>query len=59
MWMALWKKYGDPTVPPFPDDILSFVALVMVPPTLVEILPPDTPIDTIDLVTTIDASDLV
>ena len=33
MWMALWKKYGDPIVPPFPDDILSFVASIMVSPT--------------------------
>ena len=29
--MALWKEYGDPIVPPFLDDILSFVASVMVP----------------------------
>ena len=50
--MALWKKYGDPSVPPFPDDILSFVALVMVPPTLEEIPPPNTPLAPTNLVPT-------
>jgi hypothetical protein len=59
MWMALWKKYGDPIVHPFSDDILSFVALVMVPPTPEEIPPPDTPIAPIDPVPPKDASDSV
>ena len=59
MWMALWKKYGDPTVPPFPYDILSFVASVMVPPTPEEISPLDTPIAPTDLVPAIDALDSV
>ena len=34
MWMALWKKYGDPTIPSFLDEILSFLVSFMVPPTL-------------------------
>ena len=59
MWMALWKKYGDPTVPPFPDDILSFVASVMVPPTPEEIPPPDTLVAPTNPIPTIDASDSV
>ena len=58
MWMALWKKYGDPTSPPFLDDILSFVASVMVPPTPVEITSP-TPIAPTDPVLATDASDSV
>ena len=53
------EKYGDPTVPPFPDDILSFVASVMVPPTLEEIPPLDTPIAPIDPVPATDALDSV
>ena len=59
MWMALWKKYGDPTVPPFPDDILSFVASVMVPPTLEEIPPPNTHVAPTDPILATDASDSV
>ena len=59
MWMALWKKYGDPTVPPFLDDILSFVASVMVPPTPKEIPPLDAPVDSTDPVPTTYASNLV
>ena len=54
--MALWKKYGDPTIPPFLDDILSFVASVMVPPTPEEIPPPNTLVAPTDLVSTTDAS---
>ena len=59
MWMALWKKYGDPIVPPFLDDILSFVASVMVPPTLEEIPPLDTLVAPTDPIPAIDASDSV
>ena len=59
MWMAHWKKYGDPTIPPFPDDILFFAASFMVPPTPKEIPPPNTLVAPTDLVLAIDASDSV
>ena len=26
VWMALWEAYGYPNIPPFPNEILSFVA---------------------------------
>ena len=55
--MALWKEYVEPIVPPFPEDILSLVTSVMVPPTRDEIEPPDTLVDSIDIVLAIDASD--
>ena len=41
IWMSLWKAYGDPTVPPFREDILPPVTQVMVHTTLVEIPPPN------------------
>ena len=57
MWMALWKKYGDPTVPPFLDDILSFVSSIMVSPNPKEIAPLDTPVAPFDPVPAINALD--
>ena len=59
VWMALWDTYGDPQVPLFPKDILSLAASVLVSSTPNEITPPDTPIDSIDLVPTTYAYDLV
>ena len=60
--MALWEAYGDPNIPPFPEDIISLVTHVMVPPIVVassldEITHPDAHVATIDLVPTIDAPD--
>ena len=57
--MCLWKAYGDPQVPPFLEDILPPVTLVVVPTTPVEIIPPDAPVASIDLVPAIDALDSV
>ena len=59
LWMCLWKAYGDPQVPPFLEDILPPETLVMVPTTLVEIIPPDAPIASTDIVLAIDAPNLV
>ena len=59
VWMALWKAYGNPCVPPFPKDILHPVAPVMVPSTPDEITPPIVPIAPTDPIPTIDALDLV
>ena len=30
VWMALWEAYGDPRVPPFPEDILHPLTPAMV-----------------------------
>ena len=57
--MSLWKEYGDPQVPPFLEDILPPIALVMVPTTLVEIIPPDAPIASTDPVPSTNAPNLV
>ena len=59
LWMALWEAYGDPCVPPFPEGILHPVTPIMVPSTLVEISPVDSPVDSIDPVPATDASDSV
>ena len=59
IWMALWKAYGDPKVPPFPEDILPPVTLVMVPITPVVITPPNAHVSSIDLVPATNALDLV
>ena len=59
LWMCLWKAYGDPQVLPFPEHILPPVTLVMVPTTLVEIVPPDALVSSTDLVLATDAPDLV
>ena len=59
VWMALWEAYGDPCVPPFLEDILHPVTLVMVPSTLVEISPLDSPVDCTNSVPTIYAYDSV
>ena len=59
VWMVLWEAYGDPNIPPFPGDIISLVTSAMVPPTLDEISPPETPMDSIDSVPATNASDLV
>ena len=57
--MALWGAYGVPQVPPFPKEILSLVTPVILPPTLDEIPPPDTPVANIDPILAKDASNLV
>ena len=59
VWMALWEAYGDPHFPQFLEDILSLPALVMVSSTPNEISPPNTLVDSTDLVTAIDAPDSV
>ena len=59
MWMALWKEYGDPIVPPFPEDILSPVTPVMVPSTPDEITHPDTLVASTNPVLAIDDFDSV
>ena len=59
LWMTLWEAYGDSCVPPFLEDILHPVTPVMVPSTLVEILPPDAPIASTDLVPSTNAPDSV
>ena len=59
LWMCLWKAYGDPQVPPFLKDILPPITPVVVPTTLIEIIPPNAPIASIDPIPTIDAPDLV
>ena len=59
VWMALWEAYGDPRVPPFPEDILHPITPVMVPSTPIEISPPNSPFDSPDPVPATDASDLV
>ena len=41
LWMCLWKAYGDPQVPPFPEDIPPPITPIMVPTTPVEIIPPN------------------
>lgn len=57
--MALWEEYGDPNIPPFLEDIISFVTLAMVPPTPNEIPPPNTPVYSTDVFLALDASNLV
>lgn len=55
LWMCLWKAYGDPTVPLFPEDILPPVTPIIVPTTPVEIIPLDAFVASIDLVPIADA----
>ena len=57
--MALWEAYGDPNIPPFLEDNISLVTSAMVPPTLDEITPPDSPVATTIPIPTIDASNSV
>ena len=59
LWMCLWKAYGDPQVPPFLEEILPPVTPVMVPTTLVEIIPLDAPIATTNPILATNASNLV
>ena len=58
IWWSIWEAYGDPRVPPFPEDILHPVTLAMVSSTSDEITPP-TPIAPSDLVPTTDTLDSV
>ena len=57
--MDLWEAYGDKNIYPFLEGIISLVTSAMVPPTLDEISPPDSPVDSTNLVPTTDASDSV
>ena len=50
VWMALWEAYGDPCVPPFPENILHLV-------TPNELRPPHAHVA--NLVPAIDALDLM
>ena len=59
IWMCLWKAYGDPQVPPFLEDILPLVTPIVVPTTLVEIIPHDALVASIDLVPTSNSPNLV
>ena len=59
LWMSLWKAYGYPQVPPFLEDILPPVTPVMVPTTLVEIIPLDALVVCTDPVPAIDAPNSV
>ena len=59
VWMDLSAAYRDTNISPFLEDIISLVTPIMVPPTPYEIPPPDTLVDSTDLVLAIDASDLV
>ena len=57
--MRLWEAYGDTRVPPFLEEILPPLTLVMVFATLDEIIPHNSPIASIDLVPSTNAPDLV
>lgn len=57
VWMALWEAYEETNFSPFLEEIMSLVTPVMVPPTLDEISPLDSLVDSTDLVPTTDASD--
>ena len=56
IWMSIWEAYGDPCVPPSPEDILHLVTLAMVSSTPDEITPPSS-VAPIDPVPATDASD--
>ena len=55
IWMFLWETYGDPTIPPFPKELIPPVA---VDTSSDEITPP-VPIAPTNPGSAIDASDLV
>ena len=57
IWMGPWKAYGDPSVPPFLEDILSLVTSIMVPSILNDIPPPDTLVASTNLVLASKAPD--
>ena len=59
VWMALWEAYGDTNIPPFPRDIISLAASILVSSILDEIPPPDTPINFTNPVLSTNASDSV
>ena len=54
-WMYLWETFGDPAIPPFPQDLLPPVAADS---SSDEITPP-APVAPTDPVPASDASDLV
>ena len=54
-WMFLWETYGDPVIPPFPQDLLPPVAA----DTSSDEITPPTPVASTDPVPATDASDSV
>ena len=55
LWMYLWETYGDPSIPPFPQDLLPPVAAIT---SSDEITPPP-PAASTDPIPATDASDSV
>ena len=54
-WMYLWEKFGDSSIPPFPQDLLPPVATIT---SSDEITPPP-PVASTDHIPATDASDSV
>ena len=56
IWIYLWELYGDPKIPPFSKYLIPLVVVASSPD---EITPPDAPVASTNLVSAIDAPNLV
>ena len=54
-WMYLWETFGDPTIPPFPQDLIPPVAA----DTSSDEITPPAPVAHTNPISTTDASNLV